>query len=257
MVFPSPARPRTPGTLEVTYTTQRVRIYVHQENDQVRGFTGNVLGGDARMGGIIDVDIEHVGTNGRSSSFVATDSIKSSARGGVYQFWNVPAAANVIVTADEIPTLGKDEDDNDIANTNRLLKKNGHSDEIAAYTDMEANGIMGGLFGANGGFHHTVDLCPLISDEGDQRHGECSTFAFVETFPVDGQAWKNVVEKTSDDFEADPSKAGVKGLTVSMDPVDGENLAEDQETFTDEKGTKLKFDFGHMAAGCLQGHRFR
>ena len=237
------------GTLEVTYTTQRVRVYVHQENDQVMGFTGNVLGGDARMGGIIDVDIEHVGTNGRSRSFVATDSIKSSARGGVYQFWNVPADANVIITADEIPTLGKDDDDNDIANTNRLLKKNGHSDEIAAYTDMEANGIMGGLFGANGGFHHTVDLCPLMSDEGDQRHGECSTFAFVETFPVDGQAWKNVVEKTSDDFEADPSKAGVKGLTVSMDPVDGENLAGDQETFTAKTAGNLTFDFNHMAAG--------
>ena len=237
------------GTLEVTYTTQRVRVYVHQENDQVMGFTGNVLGGDARMGDIIDVDIEHVGTNGRSSSFVATDSIKSSASGGVYQFWNVPAAANVIVTADEIPTLGKDEDDNDIPNTNRLLKKNGHSDEIAAYTDMEANGIVGGLFGANGGFHHTVDLCPLMSGDGDQRHGECSSFAFVETFAVDGQAWKSVVGKTSDDFRTDPSKAGVKGLTVSMDPVDGENLAGDQETFTAKTAGNLTFDFNHMAAG--------
>ena len=240
------------GMLEVTYTTQRVRVYVHQENDQVMGFTGNVLAGDARMGGIIDVDIEHIGTNGRSSSFVATDSIKSSASGGVYQFWNVPAAANVIVTADEIPTLGKDDDDKDIPNTNRLLKRNGHSDEIAAYTDMEANGIVGGLFGANGGFHHTVDLCPLMSGDGDQRHGECSSFAFVETFAVDGQAWKNVVGKTPDDFRADPSKAGVAGLTVSMNHVPGENLAGDDETFTDEKGTKLKFDFGHMAAGVYK-----
>jgi hypothetical protein len=237
------------GTLEVTYTTQRVRVYVHKENDQVMGFTGNVLGGDARMGGIIDVDIEHVGANGRSSSFVATDSVKSRASGGVYQFWNVPAAANVIVTADEIPTLGKDEDDNDIANTNRLLKKNGHSDEIAAYTDMEANGIVGGLFGANGGFHHTVDLCPLMSGDGDQRHGECSSFAFVETFAVDGQAWKNVVGKTSDDFRTDPSKAGVKDLTVSMDPVKGENLAGDNDSFTAKTAANKAFDFDHMAAG--------
>ena len=243
------------GTLEVTYTTQRVRVYVHQENDQVMGFTGNVLGGDMRMGGIVDVDIEHIASNGRASSFEATDSVKSSDGGGVYQFWNVPAAANVIITADEIPTLGKDDDDNDIANTNRLLKKNGHSDELAAYTDMDANGIMGGLFGANGGFHHTVDLCPLMSDEGDQRHGECSSFAFVETFAVNGQAWKNVVSKSTDDFRTDVdgdvviSKAGVKDLSVSMDPVDGENLAGDQETFTDENGRTLLFDFGHMASG--------
>ena len=240
------------GTLVVTYTTQRVRVYVYKENDQVMGYTGNVLGGDERMGGIVDVDIEYIGDNGRTSSFEATDSVKSSARGGVYQFWNVPAHERVIVSADEVPTLGKDEDDNDIPNTNRLLKKNGHSDELAAYTDMEANGIMGGLFGAHGGFHHTVDLCPLMSDEGDQRHGECGSFAFVETFAVDGQAWKNVVGKTSDDFRADPSKTSEAGLTVSMNHVPGENLAGDDETFTDENGRTLLFDFGHMAAGVYE-----
>ena len=36
------------GSLEVTYTTQTLRVYVHQENDQVLGYTGNVLGGDAQ-----------------------------------------------------------------------------------------------------------------------------------------------------------------------------------------------------------------
>ena len=241
------------GAMVVTYTTQRLRVYVHQENDQVMGYTGNVLGGDVRMGkGIIDVDIEHIGSNGRATGFEPEDSIRSSSSGGVYQFWNVPAAANVIVTADEVPTLGKDDDGDDIPNTNRLLKKYGHSDELAAYTDREANGIMGGAFGAQGGFHHTVDLCPLMSDEGDQRHGECSSFAFVETFAVDGQAWKYVRNKSGDDFASANSKAGVKGLTVSMDHVPGENLAGDDESFTDEKGTKLKFDFGHMAAGVYE-----
>ena len=240
------------GTLEVTYTTQRLRVYVHQENDQVMGYTGNVLGGDVRMGGIIDVDIEHIGANGRANNFEAMDSVKSSARGGVYQFWNVPAAANVIVSADEVATLGKDKDGNDIANTNQLLDKNGHSDEIAAYVDADANGITGGAFGAHGGFHHTVDLCPLMSDAGDQRHGECSTFAFVETFAVDGQAWKYVRNKSSDDFASANSKAGVKGLTVSMDPVDGENLAMEDESFTAKTAGSLKFNFGHMPGGVYK-----
>ena len=240
------------GTLEVTYTTQRLRVYVHQENDQVMGYTGNVLGGDVRMGGIIDVDIEHIGANGRANNFEAMDSVKSSARGGVYQFWNVPADANVIVSADEVATLGKDKDGNDIANTNHLLDKNGHSDEIAAYVDADANGITGGAFGAHGGFHHTVDLCPLMSDAGDQRHGECSTFAFVETFAVNGQAWKNVRNKSSDDFASANSKAGVKGLTVSMDPVDGENLAMEDESFTAKTAGSLKFDFGHMPGGVYK-----
>ena len=45
------------------------------------GYTGNVLGGDVRMGGIIDVDIEHIAPNGRANNFEAMDSIKSSASG--------------------------------------------------------------------------------------------------------------------------------------------------------------------------------
>ncbi|MCY4574776.1 MAG: carboxypeptidase regulatory-like domain-containing protein [Gemmatimonadetes bacterium] len=239
------------GMLEVTYTTQTLRVYVHEEIDQVMGYTGNVLGGDRRMGGIIDVDIEHIASNGRATSFEATDSVRSSARGGVYQFWNVPAAANVIVTADEFPTLGTDADGDPIANTAHLLDKNGHSDELAAYTDMEANGIRGGAFGAHGGFHHTVDLCPLMSDEGDQRHGECSTFAFVETYAVNGQAWKWVRGKTSDDFASANAKAGARGLTVSMDPVDNENLAGVDESFTEKGNTKV-FNFNRMPAGVYK-----
>ena len=239
------------GMLEVTYTTQTLKVYVHQEIDQVMGYTGNVLGGDVRMGGIIDVDIEHIASNGRATSFEATDSVRSSASGGAYTFRNVPAAANVIVTADEFATLGTDADGDPIANTAHLLDKNGHSDELAAYTGMDANGIMGGAFGAQGGFNHTVELCPLMSAEGDQRHGECGTFAFVETFAVDGQAWKWVRGKTSDDFASSNAKSGEPGLTVNMDPVDGENLAGESDSF-EEKGNTKGFDFGHMPAGVYK-----
>ena len=239
------------GVLMVTYTTQTLKVYVHQEIDQVMGYTGNVLGGDVRMGGIIDVDIEHIAANGRATSFEATDSIRSSASGGAYTFRNVPAAANVIVTADEFATLGTDADGDPIANTAHLLDKNGHSDELAAYTGMDANGIMGGAFGAQGGFNHTVELCPLMSAEGDQRHGECGTFAFVETFAVDGQAWKWVRGKTSDDFASSNAKSGEPGLTVNMDPVDGENLAGESDSF-EEKGNTKGFNFGHMPAGVYK-----
>ncbi|MCY4574778.1 MAG: carboxypeptidase regulatory-like domain-containing protein, partial [Gemmatimonadetes bacterium] len=241
------------GMLEVTYTTQTLRVYVHQENDQVMGYTGNVLGGDARMGGFIDVDIEHIASNGRAVNFEATDSIDDDAADGVYTFSNVPAAANVIVTADEAdyhPTA-RDEDGDRVANTVHLLDKNGHSDELAAYTDKYANGIRGGAFGEHGGFHHTVELCPLMSGEGNQRHGECGTFAFVETYAVNGQAWKWVRGKTSDDFASANAKSGVKGLTVSMDPVDGENLAEEDESYTEKGNTKV-FDFNRMPAGVYK-----
>ena len=242
------------GMLEVTYTTQTLRVYVHQENDQVMGYTGNVLGGDVRMGGIIDVEIAYIAANGRARSFSRAegDTIRSSARGGIHTFRNVPADRDVIVTADEVPTLGDDADGNPIANTALLLDKNGHSDEIEAYTDVEANGITGGAFGAQGGFHHTVDLCPLMGDEANQRHNECSTFAFVATYAVDGQAWKWMRGKTSDDFASSNSKTGVKGFTVNMDPVAGENLASVEESFTAKAAGNLTFDFDRMPAGVYK-----
>ena len=156
------------------------------------------------MSGRIEVELRHLDGSGRSRSFAPTDSIEPPREsGGVWTFSNVPAASNVVATAEEYATLGKDEDGDDIINNAKLLKDNGHSDEVAAYTDAETNGIMGGAFGAQGGFNHTVELCPLMSGEGDQRHGECGTFAFVNTYAVDGQAWKNVVTKDGDDFERD------------------------------------------------------
>ena len=67
-----------------------------------------------------------------------------------------------------------------------------HSDELAAYTDADGNGIMGGAFGDDGGYHHTVELCPLMrTDPTGQRFGECGSFAYVSTYLVHGQVWKH------------------------------------------------------------------
>ena len=246
------------GMLEVSYITQTLKVYVHQENDQVMGYTGNVLGGDVRMSGRLEVELRHLDGSGRSRSFAPTDSIKPTESGGVWTFSNVPAASNVVATAEEYATLGEDEDGDDIINNAKLLKDNGHSDEVAAYTDAETNGIMGGAFGAQGGFNHTVELCPLMSGEGNQRHGDCGTFAFVNTYAVDGQAWKNVVSKSGDDFRYDAddnvviSTSGHAGVTVSMDPVDGENLAGDQDDFAAKTARVKAFDFDHMASGVYK-----
>ena len=244
------------GTMEVTYTTQTLKVYVHKERDQVKGYTGNVLGGDVRMSGIIDVDLRYIDSSGRARSFGAADSVKTGSGGpGVTVYRNVPADRDVIVMADEKATLGNDADGNPIANTNHLLDENGHSDEFSAYEDPDANGLMDGAFGAQGGFHHTVELCPLQSRDSDQRHGECSTFAFVETYAVKGTATKKRVSKAGDDFGKDidgnvvVSTTGHKGLTVSMDPVEGENLANRDESFEAKSASQTKFDFGYMPAG--------
>ena len=53
----------------VTYTTQTLKVYVHHERDQVRGYTGNVLGGDVRAAGLVDLAVRHAsGSDGRFTS---------------------------------------------------------------------------------------------------------------------------------------------------------------------------------------------
>ena len=121
---------------------------------------------------------------------------------------------------------------------------------------------MGGAFGAEGGFHHTVDLCPLMrTDPSGQDFGECGTFAFVSTYAVHGQVWKNAVyaDPASDGFTT-YSLLGVGGTSVALDPVDGKNIAGDPESFNaaakDNPRTPLdetkQFSWGRMAAGVYK-----
>ena len=244
------AREMDAGMLEVSFTTQTLKVYVHQDNDQVMGYTGNVVGGDERVSGMVDVEIRYA-ENGARRQFTQDDSIMSgNPEPGVYTFSNVPADMDVIVIADEA------EQDKDADDYQPIMVLD--PDEVPTYTGVEANGIMGGAFGDLGGFSHTVSLCPLMSRDTDQRFREdnCGTFAFVETYHVTGQVWKNVVTKYADDFklgsnrEDAVTKAGVPGFTVNMDPVDGENLAaESAEPFEAEDAGDLHLDFGQMAAG--------
>ena len=232
------------GTLQVTYTTQKLKVYVHNERDQVMGYTGNVLGGDERMSGVLDVELRHIErSSGRSRAFQSTDSIRSSSKDGVYTFSNVPANAQVIVHAS--------------VKSGQNVKLLGE-DELDAYTDNADNGRMGGAFGDNGGYSHTVELCPLMS-RGSQRHSdECGTFAFVNTYHVHGQVWEYTVatDGGAGGFKA-AAKTAYKGVVVSMDPVDGENLAGDSDSYTsgtDNKATRnfneaMFFDWERKAAG--------
>ena len=112
-----------------------------------------------------------------------------------------------------------------------------------------------GFGSQGGGSHHTVELCSMAPVEGQQRHDECATFAFVHLYAVDGQAWKNVVTKSGDDFlkdiagDEDVTTQGEPGLKVSLDPVAGENIAGESDFFLAEKAADKKFDFEQMAAG--------
>ena len=197
----------------------------------------------SRMSDMVDVEIRFV-ENGARHQFEQDDSIKSSNKAGVYTFSNVPANRDIIAIADKA------------ADTLNVMVLD--PDEVPAYTGVQANGIMKGAFGALGGFSHTVELCPLMSSETDQRFREdnCGTFGFVETHEVTGQAWKNVVTRYADDFrlgsnlEVAVTTDGIPGFTVNMDAVDGENLADESaDPFEAVTKANKAFDFGQMPAG--------
>ncbi|MYC98787.1 MAG: hypothetical protein F4X13_05905 [Gammaproteobacteria bacterium] len=257
------------GMLEAAFTTQTLMVYVHYERDHVHGYTGNVLESDVRAStDHFDLDIRYIDDAGRSRSFTkdewdevansqfAADSETASGslihRGhgktGLAVFSHLPADANVVVKASKA---------NSDANIEIL-----DPDELATYRNLDMNGVMGGAFGDMGGTSHTVSLCPLMAvDPTDQNHDECSSFAYVNTHQVTGQAWKRLVtaDAAGDGFKYTDLRH-VTGTTVSVDPVEGKNLGDDSGSFTaastNSRATPLddrkQFDFGQMAEGVYK-----
>ena len=240
------------GTIEVEYTTQTLKAYVHHERDQVHGYTGNVLGKDERdVAGKVELVVKYIDQARRARSFAkeAWDAAKNTTTSkGVTTFTGLPADANIIVQA------VKPADSLNIM----LLSP----DELAAWTAPEMNGITGGMFGEMGGYGHTVELCPLEAvDPTDQYYGECGSFAYVDTHAVSGMVWRRTVDTSDkhandDDFTLKDSVA-VVGIDVDLDPVEGKNLGGDLKSYTteekDDSKTSLdersEFDFGRIAAG--------
>ncbi len=241
------------GTLEASYATQTLKVYVHHEKDQVEGYTGNVLGGDERAKtGYVDVSLRYMSGTGRSRSFTKEewDSKHMSEKDGVVTFLHVPTDYDVVVRANE-----------SAAGTTAgivLLEP----DELEAYRDAEANGLMGGAFGSEGGFGHTVSLCPL-QETLPQDHDECASFAYVMTHSVKGEVWRKSVTAASsgDGFSTDTMNRKNSGVTVDLTPVEGKNLAGEAKTFaalakdvatTTTVDETYQFDFGKLAAGAYE-----
>ena len=223
--------------LEASFATQTLMAYVHHERDQVMGYTGEaLLGGDQRVSKMVDVEVRQISSSGRAVKFDDADKVKikqgTGDDAGVWTFSNVPAAAKVLVIA----TPAEDSNVRIIGD-----------DEVAAYGD-DAN-VSGGLFGDHGGWSSTVEV---------------PSFAFVHTYAVDGQVWKRGVKipEFGDGFDVDGDDevTTVSGISVSLDYVEGSNLAEesasaetteknDPKTTIDER---KDFDFDRMAAGAYQ-----
>ncbi len=216
------------GTITATYTTQKLQVYIHHERDQIMGYTGNVLGGDVRPmndGKVstnpLMITLEYIAANGRARAFPTTAKVGDTDSDGVVTFTNVPADHDVIVRA-----RAKDEDANIMLVGAR---------ELAAYEALEGNGVMGGAFGDMGGFHHTVELCPLTSEEHRQGGGECSSFAYVNTYTVEGLVWKTSHTKTSTGGFKPKDPTFVDGITVGLTTVEGKNLVGEDESHTTTK----------------------
>ena len=211
------------GTLEVKYTTQTLKVAVHQERDQVSGYTGNILDGDNRPTARvittsghpdryydrgITLQIRHIGADGRSHLI---DGYKNPSRnpyqGGV-TFANVPADLDIVVKA----TIDPD-------------RKIINDDEAQTYRDFESAMIMKGAFGENGGENHTVEACPESAAEPYQDFVEsCSTFAYVWVRDIMGRATARTVERDAGSAGFAIKVDSVAGIEVDVTPRDTKNV---------------------------------
>ena len=135
---------------------------------------------------------------------------------GVVTYRGLPASANVFVLAD--PKDGQ---------TIEILDLNDdrHRDVLDTFDEPGANDM--GAFGPEGGFHHTVERCPLQSADHNQDGSACGSFAFVSTYQVFGHVNKAVVEMDDvDDFE-NVKTVQAPGIWLALHPVTNKNLQMD------------------------------
>ena len=223
------------GTLEARYTTQTLVVSVYREVDQVPGYTGNIGTADVSTSDGVDIEVRHETPSNRRGTFdpkvwkwVEESGSDQTVwkKNGVYTLKGLPADHNVFVLADE------DADDVEVL----------YPDNLAAFENAEANGIMGGAFGSEGGFHHTVSLCPHTKvDPTGQDFGECGSFGFVKTYTVAAHVEKKVVEMDDDDaFKMDDDgnvvmEKNIPGIELGFSPVEGKNMAGEAASLATEK----------------------
>ena len=262
--------------IEVRYTTQTLRVYVHNERDQVFGFTGNIQAGDGGHNmnpgsAAIELEVEYQ-EGGRDHSFdsdewdadlntqYSSDVTVSGPNGDtlimghrgtsrLVVFKHLPADKDIFVSA-----RVKD------GASYKVLDKDPHNDALDTFQNLDTNGVVGGAFGAQGGFSSRVSLCPL-QEKNPQNYDSCSSFAIVNLYTVTGDVSMRDVtkERNGDDFEVDPADdpSFVEDFTVSLVPKAGENFGGERVSFTtaedDDNDTDLneqsEFMFEDVAAG--------
>jgi len=225
----------------VTYTTQTLKVFVHEEVDQAHGYTGNVGHGDQRKSGLVTLRVVRPSTGSLTrslSGWDGEDNTSDDKKGG-YTFKHLPTDEDIVVLADARDGY-------------KLLAPH----RLDTYRNFDDNGVAGSAFGDHGGWGHTVMLCPLqATDPTGQDFDKCGSFAAVPTHDVSVTVSKMRVRKSSSGTgfnSADPSSTHESGIMVSLTPVEGKNLAGESEAFTTTDKNKGAHDFGAMAAGTYE-----
>ena len=205
-------------TMQARYTSQTLIVYVHEEVDQIPGYTGTISSLDRHDAGQVALDLRHVAPGNRRATFdpEVWDPTKSRRiSGGVVTYRHLPASANVYVSVAPKPN-----------STVRILG----SDALFAFENPDENGIQDGAFGSEGGYNHTVRLCPLQSDRRQQEGERCGSFAYVKTYEVAGHVKKMVVERNRAGGFDGPSAKNIEDIEVSLSPAPNRNLAAESAT---------------------------
>ena len=177
------------------------------------------MGGDQRSSSSVSLGLRYVSDTNRRATFTAEEwrPITSGSnwtynnRNGVATFRRVPADVNLFVTADAA------------ADNYEVI----YPDVLDAFQNPEVNGITGGAFGDQGGFHHTMSLCPLATD---QRQGaateadRCGSFAFVRNYIVAAHVARQIVVDDGNNGWVE-KRDTIAGFEMSLNPAPNRNLA--------------------------------
>ena len=205
-----PATKMDLGTIAVTFTTQTLIVGVHQERDNIRGYT-NIAPGDVRPSaadlgeGDITVSLSQPDTlRGypvplKNEDGTDMDTNETPAAGtGLVTYENLDSDINLIVRAE----IGGDK----IAVSEDRLNVFGTDVNTAKHGTT-------GAFGEAGGLMPVVHFCPQTTTDGPAYMDDCSTFAYkFEAGEISVVTHSKTYVSPADSVSAAGLSVAVKGI---------------------------------------------
>ena len=237
-----PATKMDLGTIAVTFTTQTLIVGVHQERDNIDGFT-NIAPGDVRPsaadlgedGDDIEISLSQPGPRGypvplKNEDGTDKDTNENPAAGtGLVTYNNLDSDINLIVEAD-------------IGGGKMAVS----DDRLNVFGSVDVNTVEDGTtgsFGESGGLMPVVHFCPQTTTDGPAYRDDCSTFAYkFET----GQIAVTTHSKT---YTTPADSVSAAGLSVAVKGIYGFGLRKVPSAKTDTAG---KATFAGLVDGTYE-----